>query len=85
MRGILSSTPSLGSIRLLIGSKVLLLVQAGLVLRCERMLRGALPFVVGTIAIIGIVSLIFAIVGEPDEAAEDHRRAWRRTAGRPQS
>ena len=82
MRGILSSTPSLGSIRLLIGGKVLLLVQAWLVFQFERMVHGTMLFVVGAIAVIGLVLLLLAIIGEPEAHADDHRRAWRRPSGR---
>ncbi len=82
MRGILSSTPSLGSIRLLLGSKLLLLVQAWLVVRFERMAHGMLLVLVAVIALVGTLSLVFAIIGEPEEAAEDHRRPWRHKGGR---
>ncbi len=77
MRGILSSAPSLGSIRLVLGGKLLLLVQAWLVLRADYLLCGMLTFVVGAIAVIAIACLVGAVIGEPDERAEDHRRPWR--------
>jgi hypothetical protein len=82
MRGILSSAPPLGSIRLLLGGKILLLIQAWLVVLAEHLFHGVLTFVVGVVAVIGLIALIFAIIGEPEEAADDHKRAWRRVGGR---
>jgi len=80
MRGILSSTPSLGSIRLLLGSKLLLLIQAWIVLRSGQLLDGMLWFVVGAIVVIAILCLVGAVIGEPDDSADDHNRPWRRRA-----
>lgn len=85
MNGILSSTPSLGSIRLLLGSKLLLLIQSWLLLRCDRLLHGMVWFIVAAIAVIAVLCLLGAIIGEPAEAAEDHRRAWRGTSGKSSS
>jgi hypothetical protein len=82
MNGIFSATPSLGSIRLLVGSKMLLLVQAWLVLRCERLTGGMMPVIVGLTAVVGVVALVGAIIGEPKETPGTHRHAQRRTAGR---
>lgn len=80
MKGIFSSAPSLGSIRLLLGSKVLLLIQAWIVLYSTRLLQGAAWFVVGGIAVIAVLCLIGAIIGETEECAEAHRRPWQRRA-----
>jgi hypothetical protein len=80
MRGIFSSAPSPGSIRLLLGSKLLLLIQAWLVLCSDRLLHGMLWFVVGAIVVIAILCLVGAVLGEPQDSAEDHHRPWRRRA-----
>jgi len=80
MRGILSSAPSLGSVRLLLGGKLLLLVQSWLVLSANIVLQRTAWFVAGAIVVIAILCLIGAVIGEPAKAAVDHERAWQRSA-----
>ena len=82
MNGILSSAPSLGSIRLLLGSKLLLLVQSWLLLHCDGLLQGMLRFIVAAIVLIAVLCLLAAIIGESSQSAEEHRSAWHPAGGK---
>lgn len=74
MNGIMSSSPAASGIRLLVGSHLLLLVQAGLVLRSAAPLGPMLTAITVLTAIAAFAALVTAIVGEPRERS-DHRRS----------
>jgi hypothetical protein len=77
VRGILSASPAPSAIRLLVGSQLLLLIQAGLVLNSPQPLDTMLLAIVLMLAIVGASALIAAIIGEPREQAGDLRRRYR--------
>lgn len=77
MRGIFSGTPAPSAIRLLVGSHLLLLIQAGLVLNSRQPLDTMLATLVLMLAVVGLAALIAAIVGEPRERPVDPRRRYR--------
>lgn len=77
MRGILSDAPAPSAIRLLVGSQLLLLIQAGLVLNSRSALEPTLWVLVILVAIIAFSALVAAIVGEPREAGPHSRRRLR--------
>ncbi|WIW89553.1 hypothetical protein K3M67_06235 [Sphingobium sp. V4] len=77
MRGILSASPAPSAIRLLVGSHLLLLIQAGLVLRSRQPLDTMLAALVFMLAIIGAAALIAAIIGEPRERIGNPHRRYR--------
>ncbi|BAI99062.1 hypothetical protein Sj15T_10610 [Sphingobium sp. TA15] len=77
MRGILSGSPAPSAIRLLVGSHLLLLIQAGLVLNSRQPLDRMLAALVLMLAIVGLAALIAAIIGEPREQHCDPRRRYR--------
>ena len=78
MNGIFSNAPCSSSIRLLVGTHVLLLVQAGLVL-WSAPVPGAMQALVMLVFVIGISALIAAARGDKDERRRDW---WRRRHGR---
>lgn len=65
MRGIFSSAPA--PIRLLVGSQILLLVQAFLLLRSAQVLDAMPRAIVLVTALAALAALIAAIRGEPDD------------------
>lgn len=77
MRGILSEAPAPSAIRLLMGSQLLLLIQAGLVLNSRPPLAAPLSALVLILAIIGFSALVAAIIGEPRETEPYSRRRLR--------
>lgn len=77
MRGILSTSPAPSAIRLLVGSHLLLLIQAWLVLRSRPPLDAMLAALVLMLAIVGAAGLIAAIVGEPREQPRGAQRRYR--------
>jgi hypothetical protein len=77
MRGILSDAPAPSAIRLLVGSQLLLLIQAGLVLDSRSTLEPMLCVLVLLVAIIAFSALVAAIAGEPREAVPYSRRRLR--------
>lgn len=77
MKGILSATPAPSGIRLLVGSQLLFLVQAGLVLRSQSPLDVMLHAIVLLVATTGLAALITAVAGEPREPVADPRRRYR--------
>lgn len=79
MNGLLSSTPSPTSIRVLVGTHLLLLVQAALVFQTADVLPPALQAMVVTSGIIGVAGLVAAIRGE---AATEGTPWWRRRHAR---
>lgn len=74
MRGILSSAPAPSAIRLLVGSQVLLLIQAVLVLRSLPNLASMFGILLLLLAIVGIAALISAVIGEARAPMPDTRR-----------
>lgn len=65
MRGIFSSAPAPSAIRLLVGSQMLLLVQAGLVLSGRSALHGPAATLLLVTMLVSFAALIAAIRGEP--------------------
>ncbi|KKW90160.1 hypothetical protein [Sphingobium chungbukense] len=63
MRGILSSSPSQMAIRVLVGTHLLLLVQAVVVLASEPKLDWQLTLIIAGAALMGVSGLITAIHG----------------------
>lgn len=80
MNGLLSRAPAPSSIRLLIGSQMLLLIQAGLVLASRPPVQPALGILVVTVSIIAAAALIAAIAGESGSASPYPRRSCRHEA-----
>lgn len=72
MNGLFSAHPSPAVLRLLVGSTLLLLVQAGFVLGSPEITAG-LRTIVLLIAGIGAGALVLAVRGLPDTPAEDRR------------
>lgn len=77
MRVILSDAPAPSAIRLLVGSQLLLLIQAGLVLNSRFAVEPTLCALVVIIAIIGLSALLNAIAGEPRDPTPYSRRRLR--------
>lgn len=79
MRGLLSATPGPSAIRLMIGTHLLLLIQAALVLWSAPHLDTALRMLVALVLGIAVSGLCAAIHG-----GADHERQtwWRRRHGR---
>lgn len=75
MRGIMSSAPAPSAIRLLVGTHLLLLVQALLVIRSAPAPDGMLRAIIIVTSLLAITALIAAVRGEsgPDDA-----QWWRR-------
>ncbi len=63
MRGIFSSQPGQSAIRLLVGTHLLLLVQAGLVLWSAPHIDLMLRAIVGIAAVLGLSAFIAAVHG----------------------
>lgn len=78
MNGIFSNAPCSSSIRLLVGTHMLLLVQAGLVL-WSAPVPGEMQALVLLVFVIGLSAFICAVRGD---SGEDHRDWWRRRRGR---
>ena len=78
MNGIFSQAPCPSSIRLLVGTHLLLLVQAGLVL-WSAPVAGVMQALVLLVFIIGLSAFICAVRGD---SGEDRRDGWRRRHGR---
>jgi len=79
MRGIFSAAPGQTAIRLLVGTHLLLLVQAYLVLNAAGHLDGVLRVLVAGIALIGASAFVAAVHGGPDREAQPwHARQARR-------
>jgi hypothetical protein len=64
MRGILSTNPAPSTARLLVGSHLLLLVQAGLVLSSQAPRDTILLVLIAGVTAIAAMALVAAIVGE---------------------
>ena len=78
MNGIFSNAPCPSSIRLLVGTHMLLLVQAGLVL-WSAPVPGEMQALVLLVFVIGLSAFICAVRGD---SGEDRRDWWRRRRGR---
>ena len=65
MRGALSAAPAPCAIRLLVGSHLLFLVQAGIVLTSAPRSCFIVEMLVLMTAMIGVAALVTAILGEP--------------------
>lgn len=79
MRGLLSAAPGPSAIRLVLGTHLLLLIQAALVLWSAPYLDTALRVLVGLVMAVAISALAAAIHG----LADDERQIWwRRRHGR---
>lgn len=72
MRGILSAAPGPSAIRLMVGTHLLLLIQAALVLWSAPHLDIALRVLVALVFALAVGSLAAAIHGGSD----DNRRTW---------
>jgi len=80
MNGIMSSAPAPSGIRLLVGSHLLLLVQAGLVLRSAAPLGSMLTAIIVLIAVGAFAALVTAIIGEPRPVKSGSRPCAARSA-----
>ncbi|SER14047.1 hypothetical protein [Sphingobium sp. YR768] len=78
MNGIFSSTPAPGSIRLLVGSQGLLLVQCSISWQLPDV-PGLFRALVVLTAIVATAALITSIIGEDRDSREPY---WRRRHGR---
>jgi len=78
MNGIFSAAPCQSSIPLLVGTHLLLLVQAALVIWSSSV-PGVMQAVAILIFVLGLAAFICALRGED---SEDHRDRWRRRHGR---
>ncbi|MCH2219923.1 hypothetical protein [Novosphingobium sp. EMRT-2] len=78
MRGILSAVPGPSAIRLMVGTHLLLLIQAALVLWSAPQVDLPLRILVGMVLLIAISGLIIAIHGVADAPRQDW---WRRRHG----
>jgi len=81
MRGIFSSRPGQSAIRVLVGTHLLLLIQAGLVLWSAPAIPGELRFIVAITAILGLSAFIAAVHG----GTIDDGQVWTPRRGRPRS
>jgi uncharacterized membrane protein len=81
MRGLFSARPGQAAIRLLIGTHLLLLVQAGLVLWTAPEIDLMLRIIVGIAAILGLLAFAVAAHGGTieDDAVWTPRRGRRRS------
>jgi peptidoglycan/LPS O-acetylase OafA/YrhL len=79
MRGILSAVPGPSAIRLMVGTHLLLLIQAALVLWSAPHVDMPLRILVGMVFAIAAGGLVAAIHGGGDERRQDW---WRRRHGR---
>lgn len=70
MKGILSSGPAPGPIRLLVGSQLLLLVQSVLIFQASQPLPTALRVMLVGSSAIGLAALIAAVLGERQHEQE---------------
>ena len=75
MRGALSNTPAPSCVRLLVGSQLLFLVEAWLMLQSRAGIGAGLTGLVILVSAVGIASLLAAIMGEPAGSAAP---GWRR-------
>lgn len=72
MRGLLSTTPGPSAIRLMLGTHLLLLIQAALVLWAEPEPSAMLRILVGIILAVALPAFCVALHG----LADDDRPAW---------
>lgn len=79
MKGLLSSSPSPASVRIVVGTQLLFLVQTALIFQASAALDFALQALVVTTGTIGFAGLIAAIRGE---AASEPTPWWRRRHAR---
>lgn len=79
MRGLFSAQPGHSAIRLLIGTHLLLLVQAGLVLWSAPKIDPILTIIVAIAALLGLTAFIAAAHGGTIEDG----RVWTPRRGRP--
>ena len=79
MRGLLSAAPSPSAIRLILGTHLLLVVQAGVILWSAQGLAPALRVLVGLVLGLAIGGLAGALHGLADE---DPTPRWRRRHAR---
>lgn len=79
MRGILSAAPGPSAIRLMVGTHLLLLIQAALVLWSSPRIDLPLRILVGLVFAIAFSGLVTAIHGVADDPRENW---WRRRHGR---
>lgn len=75
MNGILSTCPAPGPVRLLVGTQLMLLVQAVLIFQASDPLPSALKALLVATWTLGISALIAAIRGS---ARDESARWWRR-------
>ena len=75
MRGAFSNTPAPSCVRLLVGSQLLFLVEAWLILQSRPGIGAGLTGLVILVSAIGIASLLAAVMGEPAGGAAP---GWRR-------
>lgn len=78
MNGIFSATPCQSSIRLLVGTHLLLLVQAALVI-WSASVPGEMQALVILVFVLGLAAFICALRGDN---GEDRKDWWRRRHGR---
>ncbi|MEJ7933974.1 hypothetical protein WG907_06860 [Sphingobium sp. AN558] len=69
MTGLLSSAPGTASIRLLMGSQLLLVVQAGLVVRAQGAVSDTLWAISLAALLMGLACLASAVRGERPDAS----------------
>ncbi|MCP5400521.1 MAG: hypothetical protein H6921_14985 [Sphingomonas sp.] len=74
MKGAFSNSPAPSCVRLLVGSQLLFLVVAWLVLASRSGIGAGLAGLVILVSAIGIASLLAAIMGEPAVSAGPGRR-----------
>ena len=75
MRGILSAAPGPSAIRVLVGTHILLLIQAALVAWSATEIDAPLRLQVGLVALIALAGLVTAVHGL---AGDDRPFWWRR-------
>lgn len=80
MRGAFSHSPAPSCVRLLMGSQILFLVEAWLVLQGNPGISAGLNVLIIIVSSIGMASLVAAIMGEPARSAGVSR--WRLPHGR---
>lgn len=79
MRGLLSATPGPSAIRLMVGTHLLLLIQAALVLWSAPHLDAALRVLVALVFVLAVSGLVAAIHGLSDDGCQNW---WRRRHAR---
>ncbi|RQW46095.1 hypothetical protein [Novosphingobium sp. LASN5T] len=79
MRGILSPVPGPSAIRILVGTHLLLLIQAALVAWSATQIEWPLRVLVGLVAVLALAGLVTAIRGL---AGDDRQFWWRRRRDR---